>query len=117
MKKEKRKKIILNSLKIILAIAILFVMLILLMQSNQENNKKEIQTEKEIEQQLTVPEGYIGIYTPDDLRNIANDLTANYIIMEDIDMAGEEWTPIGNASKQFSGTLDGNLHKVSNLNI
>ena len=33
----------------------------------------------------------------------------------DIDLAGEEWTPIGNSTNTFNGTFDGQGHKISNL--
>lgn len=35
----------------------------------------------------TVPEGYIGIYDIADLYGIRNNLSANYILMKDIDMS------------------------------
>ena len=44
-----------------------------------------------------------------------------FILGEDIDLEGEEWTPIGdystNTSYVFRGTFDGNGHKISNLKI
>lgn len=67
-----------------------------------------------------VPEGYIGIYDIADLYGIRNDLTANYILMKDIDMSedtaeggdwnltGHGWTPIDG----FAGTFDGNGHRI-----
>ena len=33
-----------------------------------------------------VPAGYTGIYTVEDLYNVRNDLTGNYILMNDIDL-------------------------------
>ncbi len=43
-----------------------------------------------------VPDGYIGVYTIEDLYCIRNDLTANYILMNDIDLTeataeGGDW--------------------------
>jgi len=35
----------------------------------------------------------------------------------DIDLAGEDWTPIGYMGKTFKGTFDGNNHTVKNLSI
>ncbi len=35
----------------------------------------------------------------------------------DIDLAGEEWTPIGNSTNTFNGTFDGNGKSIKNLNI
>jgi len=46
--------------------------------------------------QKTAPNGYIGIYTAQDLYNIRNDLAGNYILMNDIDLADwGNWIPIG----------------------
>ena len=72
-----------------------------------------------------VPEGYIGIYDIGDLYGIRNDLSANYILMKDIDMSkdtaeggewnllGHGWTPIDG----FAGTLDGNGHRIIGMHI
>ena len=30
-------------------------------------------------------------------------------------MTGEDWTPIGDTDKGYTGTFDGNGHKISNL--
>lgn len=49
-----------------------------------------------VKHQKTVPEGYIGIYTPEDLNRMRENLTANYILMNDIDMSEwGGWEPIG----------------------
>ena len=63
-----------------------------------------------IEQKNTVPSGYTAIRTPADLAAING--SGNYILMEDIDVSGTEWTPIAS----FSGVLDGNGHKITGLN-
>ncbi len=52
-----------------------------------------------VKHQKTVPEGYTGIYTPDDLNRVRDNLTGNYILMNDIDMSDwGGWEPIGNGS-------------------
>ena len=38
------------------------------------------------------------------------------VLMNDIDMTGAEWTPIGTADNPFSGTFDGKGHTISGLN-
>ncbi len=75
-----------------------------------------------VEQQTEVPEGYIGIYTAEDLDNVRNDLDANYILMNDIDLSEyENWVPIGTENcvkgKYFSGTFDGNGYYIGNITI
>lgn len=64
-------------------------------------------------------EEWIPIYTAEDLQNIQNNLTGNYKLMNDIDLSGIEWTPIGADRKLrgFAGTLDGQNHSVMNLNL
>ncbi|MDO4478784.1 MAG: cell wall-binding repeat-containing protein [Lachnospiraceae bacterium] len=70
-------------------------------------------------------EGYTKIYTIDDLRAIENDMSAKYVLMNDIDMteatapggshdSGSGWRPIGldvanpDDGEGFSGEFDGN---------
>ena len=48
-----------------------------------------------------IPEGFTPIYTVDDLDNIRNDLGGKFILMNDLDFAGVNWTPIGNTLTFF----------------
>ncbi len=70
---------------------------------------------------LAQEDDYIPIYTAEDLQNIQNDLSSNYKLMNDIDMSGFVWKPIGGDTKQklrgFKGTLDGQNFSISNLNL
>ena len=59
--------------------------------------------------------GGITVNTADELRAIA--LDGNYILMSDIDLKEEEWTPIGTKSSPFIGIFDGNGYTISNLKI
>ncbi|MBR3807284.1 MAG: hypothetical protein IKJ15_02790, partial [Lachnospiraceae bacterium] len=76
-----------------------------------------------VDQKTTVPEGYIGIYTAQDLDNVRKDLDANYILMNDIDLSEyENWVPIGGlrtatTNNGFSGVFDGNGYCISNITI
>ena len=54
----------------------------------------------------------IKIYTADDMLAIAQNTEADYILMNDIDMAGIEWTPV-----DYTGNFDGNGHALLNLEI
>ncbi len=66
----------------------------------------------------TVPEGWIGVYTTDDLDGIRNDLNGNYILMNDLIFAdGETFTPIGTQETPFMGQFDGNGYVIRNLTI
>lgn len=58
------------------------------------------------------------ITTAQELQNINNNVTAHYILGNDIDLAEMDFTPIGNAdSGAFSGSFDGNGYKISGLNV
>ena len=71
--------------------------------------------------QAEVPEGWVGIYTVDDLNNIRNGLAGKYILMSNLDLnvapynTGTGWEPIGGRHVPFTGKLDGNGLTVSNL--
>lgn len=52
------------------------------------------------------------IHTPQDLAAIAADPAGSYILMEDLDMAGEGWPAV-----DFSGSFDGNGHAILNLTL
>lgn len=57
------------------------------------------------------------IQTPAELQSMQNDLSAHYILGNDIDMSGYSFVPIGSTSAPFFGSLDGKGYKISNLNI
>ncbi len=70
---------------------------------------------RQVIHQTAVPAGYIGIYTMDDLRAIEENAAGNYILMNDIDLSGEDWRPIC-SSPAFTGELDGNGYSLYNMN-
>ena len=43
--------------------------------------------------------------------------SAYYILTNNIDLSGSEWTPIGTEADPFKGTFDGNGHTVSGIRI
>ena len=74
----------------------------------------------------------ITITTAEELAGMAEDLTADYVLDADIDLAGTTWTPIGTykpsgeseeeqeipaSDTAFTGTFDGQGHTISNLTI
>ncbi|MBR3934560.1 MAG: hypothetical protein IKJ68_11735, partial [Clostridia bacterium] len=85
----------------------------------------------------TVPAGYTGIYTKEDLNNVRNNLNGNYILMNDIIFtnadfeAGGEfyndgmgWVPIGGEFtswsadyNEFNGIFDGNGYSIRNIKM
>lgn len=59
------------------------------------------------------------ISTPEDLDKLRNDMTADYVLANDIDMTGRNFVPFGivnntNAGK-FTGTFDGKGHTIKGL--
>lgn len=76
---------------------------------------------------------FTPIYTVADLYNVRNDLTANYILMNDIDLSvatadggdydfnGNGWNPIGSNDiyddLEFSGIFNGNGYTISGMRI
>jgi hypothetical protein len=63
------------------------------------------------------------IYNQADLAAVADDLTASYILANDITLSGN-WTPIGwkqieatGEGADFEGTFDGNGYTIKGLNI
>lgn len=60
-----------------------------------------------------VPDGYIGIYTADDL-SITN-MKGKYILMADIDFENEVVSPIGSDTSPFIGVFNGNGHTIKNI--
>ena len=65
--------------------------------------------------------GYTEIYTAQDLDNVRNNLSGNYILMNDIDLSSwGNWTPIGSGNSvynPFTGTFDGQGYVIKNLQI
>jgi filamentous hemagglutinin family protein len=61
---------------------------------------------------------FMKVNTPADLQEIATNLSANYMLGRDIDMAGvTDFVPIGDGITPFTGRLTGLDHSISNLTI
>ena len=70
-----------------------------------------------VEHKTSVPSGYTGIYTVSDLKALqGSDATKNYILMNDLDLSGQTWTPIKFKSTDYKGTFDGNGYTIKNFN-
>ncbi len=61
------------------------------------------------------------IDTVQELEDIGDNLSGNYVLGANINAAGFDFTPIGSASNPFGGTLNGayngTVYTISNLNI
>lgn len=63
-----------------------------------------------------IAQGYTIIKTANDLKNIENNRSGKYILMNDIDLSGLDWTPIG-VAEAFTGELNGNGYSIWNMNV
>ena len=61
--------------------------------------------------------GIIAITNATELKKISSNLGGEYILLNDINLNGAEWTPIGDSTKPFTGTFVGNGYVISNLTI
>lgn len=52
-----------------------------------------------------------------DAVNNGTTTTTSFKLMADIDLSGEEWTPIGSYEHPFDGIFDGGGHIIKNLNV
>lgn len=118
--KNKFKRIIISALAAALATTVLF-------QSNVDQQVVAAETVGREE----IPYGYTPIYDIADLNAINNNLSGNYILMNDIDLSetapggqwdtGNGWVPIGSDvgwfDTSFNGILDGNGHLIKNMHI
>ncbi|HWJ80183.1 MAG TPA: GLUG motif-containing protein [Niallia sp.] len=59
----------------------------------------------------------IYISTPQQLQDINNNLTETYELVNDIDMSGFPFTPLGRVYPFFSGHLNGKGFKIKNLRV
>lgn len=81
----------------------------------KESGSNFIQDVESLTYDEAIAEGYTVITTAEELQNINNDLDGKYILMGDIDLAGETWTPIGSLNDPFTGEFNGNGYTISNL--
>ncbi|MDR0886946.1 MAG: InlB B-repeat-containing protein [Clostridiales Family XIII bacterium] len=95
-------------------------------QATTKTASQTASTATTISHKKSVPAGYIGISTPQQLQNINNNLRGQYILMNNIDLSSvKRWEPIGGfasgekivSANTFSGIFDGNGYVISNLNI
>ena len=59
----------------------------------------------------------IKISTADDLNMVAYDMSAHYILVNNIDLQSVEWSMIGDAANPFKGVFDGQGFTISNLKV
>lgn len=66
----------------------------------------------ELVDSVVVPDGYTGVFTVQDLRDMENDLTGKYYLMNDLDLSDwGNWEPLG----LFTGEFNGGGHVIRNF--
>ena len=60
---------------------------------------------------------YTFVQTAEDFKAIRNNLDGKYVLLNNIDLGGAEWTPFGTEQSPFTGVLDGNGYNINNVNI
>ena len=112
------------ALLVIMAIGMLSTMSVPVIAKSEDSYDTDLGFIEPVIQQLAVPSGYTGIYTAQDLDNIRYNPSGDYILMNDIDLNGFNWVPIGGYYDpetgfydNFSGVLDGQGYIIKNLRI
>lgn len=77
-----------------------------------EGNTEDCIIENAVELQNEIPDGVHEIYTKEDFYKINNDVSASYILMNDLDFSEEENFE---SIPEFSGIFDGNGHTISSV--
>lgn len=60
---------------------------------------------------------YYEVSIAEDLNNVRNNLAATYYLINDIDISGIEWVPIGDDENPFTGIFDGKGNSIIGLTI
>lgn len=62
-------------------------------------------------------DGIYQIHSAAGLANMAKHPDGKYELLQDVDLAGADWTPVGTESAPFTGSFDGKGFAITNLNI
>lgn len=110
---------------VILSLCLIFTALPATVHAETESSDEQEKVQQTVsEGEQEVPEGYKPIYDGDELYAIRDDLSAKYILMNDIDLSkstakggdldfGNGWEPI----QDFTGELDGNGYRIIGMHI
>ena len=71
----------------------------------------------QLTEEEAIAQGYTIIKTADDLQAMQDNLSGKYILMNDIDLEGYDWNPVGNSGSCFTGELNGNGFVIKKLTI
>ncbi len=83
-----------------------------------ENGGSFIEKITPLSAEEAVAQGYILIRTADELQAMQDNLAGKYILMNNIDLEGFDWNPVGiDYRNVFTGEFNGNGHVIQNLTI
>ena len=83
----------------------------------KESESKFIKEVVRLSEEEALAQGYTLIKTADELQAMQDNLSGKYILMNDIDLAGYDWTAVGTYDNRFAGEFNGNGYVISNLTI
>ena len=83
----------------------------------KESESKFIKEVVRLSEEEALAQGYTLIKTADELQAMQDNLSGKYILMNDIDLAGYDWTAVGTLDNPFAGEFNGNGYVISNLTI
>lgn len=83
----------------------------------KESESKFIKEVVRLSEEEALAQGYTLIKTADELQAMQDNLSGKYILMNDIDLAGYDWTAVGTYDNPFVGEFNGNGYVISNLTI
>lgn len=108
--KHKSKKIIMIIFMVIVIVIVILASVITSLISNSKDDEYSNSTQQLSDHLSVVPDGYIGIYTVEDLQKVELNTSANYILMSDIDLSNADISPL----ETYSGAFDGNNYAIKN---
>ncbi len=112
---QRKKKITIIAIATI--ITVLGILLAIAFATNSGNEVPASVEGDNLTHVAELPEGYTPITNASELANISSNLSGKYILMDNIDLSGIDFEPIGNSTSPFTGVLDGNNYTIRNMNI
>ena len=81
------------------------------------SSSKFIEEVSTLTEEEPLAQGYTLIKTADELQAMQDNLSGKYILMNDIDLSGYDWTPIGDSINYFTGEFNGNGFAIKNFTL
>ena len=90
--------------------------------TNPDDTTPPVTGTASLTEEEAIAQGYTIIKTADELQAMRNNLSGKYILMDNIDLSGYDWEPVGRTGLAsviyyFTGELNGNGYVIENLTI